>query len=319
MKWKKLGKIFDPIEHKLANNCIDFAQSPQALVFDDFIRIYFSTRETDNTGKYLSHVSFVDISKNLKDIISVASRTVIPLGGLGTFDEHGIFPMNILRHGSRIYGYTCGLSRRVSVSVESSIGLSISDDNGLTFSHYGTGPIVTSSLHEPFLVCDPFVAKYEGSFYMWYAYGTKWIKEAEKEKTPSRVYKIAQAISDDGINWRRDSKQIISNILGNDECQALPTVFRYQHKYHMYFCFRQATDFRHNKKNSYRLGYAFSDNLIDWVRDDKKAGIELSDNGWDSEMMCYPHVFECNNKFYLLYNGNNFGKNGFGIAELIGD
>ena len=47
MKWKKLGKIFDPTQHKLANNCVEFAQSPQTLVFDDFVRIYFSTRETD--------------------------------------------------------------------------------------------------------------------------------------------------------------------------------------------------------------------------------------------------------------------------------
>ena len=43
MKWKKLGKIFNPIEHKLANNCFEFAQSPQTIVFDTFIRIYFST------------------------------------------------------------------------------------------------------------------------------------------------------------------------------------------------------------------------------------------------------------------------------------
>ena len=52
MKWKKLGKIFDPTDHTLANNCVEFAQSPQTLVFDDFVRIYFSTRERDKNGKY---------------------------------------------------------------------------------------------------------------------------------------------------------------------------------------------------------------------------------------------------------------------------
>jgi hypothetical protein len=40
-------------------------------------------------------------------------------------------------------------------------------------------------------------------------------------------------------------------------------------------------------------------------------------DGWDSEMMCYPNVFECNKDTYLIYNGNDFGKNGFGIAKLI--
>ena len=63
MKWKKLGKIFDPLNHKLANHCVEFAQSPQALVFDDFVRIYFSTREKDPSGKFLSHIAFVEIGR----------------------------------------------------------------------------------------------------------------------------------------------------------------------------------------------------------------------------------------------------------------
>ena len=95
MNWKKLGKIFDPTQHLLPNNCVQFAQSPQALVFDDFVRIYFSTRSLDKSaGKYLSHIAFVDMQKNLRDVIRVSDKTVIPLGELGCFDEHGIFPMS---------------------------------------------------------------------------------------------------------------------------------------------------------------------------------------------------------------------------------
>ena len=88
MKWKKLGLIFNPTFHKLANNCVQFAQSPQTLVFEDFVRIYFSTRSLDeHNGKYISHVAFVDMQKNLRDVIRVSDQTVIPLGGLGCFDE----------------------------------------------------------------------------------------------------------------------------------------------------------------------------------------------------------------------------------------
>ena len=75
MKWKKLGKIFDPTKFKLANDCVEFAQSPQALVFDDFVRIYFSTRQRDKAGKYLSHISFIDIDKNFEKILNVANKT----------------------------------------------------------------------------------------------------------------------------------------------------------------------------------------------------------------------------------------------------
>ena len=99
MKWIKHGKIFDPTNHVLPNNCEQFAQSPQTLIFKDFVRIYFSTRTIDkNNGKYLSHIAFVDMNKNLNKIINVSTKTVIPLGELGCYDEHGIFPMNVLRH-----------------------------------------------------------------------------------------------------------------------------------------------------------------------------------------------------------------------------
>ena len=77
------------------------------------------------------------------------------------------------------------------------------------------------------------------------------------------------------------------------------------------------TGFRNEKGKGYRLGYAYSDNLVDWTRDDENAGIDLSESGWDANMMCYPNVFRCNNSVYLLYNGDDFGRSGFGIAKLI--
>ena len=315
MKWKKIGKIFNPVDHKLINNCHDFAQSPQALVFDNFVRIYFSTRERDSSGKFLSHIAFVDMDKNLKKIIKVSEKNVIKLGELGCYDEHGIFPLNVLRDGDRILGYIGGWSRRTSVSVETSIGLATSDDGGLTFKRIGNGPVLSSSLNEPFLVGDPFVKKYGPTYHMWYIYGVNW-KQYKDDSGPQRIYKIGYAKSDDGVNWVKFGKQIITDKLNLDECQALPTVFFHKNKYHMYFCYRQASDFRKNKGNSYRIGYAYSDDLEGWVRSDDLAGIDVSGDGWDSDMQCYPHVFHCDNKFYMLYNGNEFGKYGFGLAEL---
>lgn len=314
MKWKKLGRIFNPVEHKLPNNCYEFAQSPQTIVFEDFIRIYFSTREKDKNGKYLSQIAFIDMDKKIKDIKNISSKTVIQLGKLGCYDEHGIFPINPLKTGNKIVAYTCGWSRRVSVSVETSIGYAISNDNGLTFEKIGDGPIMSSSLHEPFLVGDAFVQVYNNAFHMWYIYGTKW--SSQPDELPARVYKIAYAKSKDGIAWEREGKQIISDKLNADECQALPTVIYHKNKYHMFFCYRQATGFRKNSSRGYRIGYAFSDDLRKWKRDDENAGMDVSKDSWDSEMLCYPHVFSCDDKIYLLYNGNEFGRFGFGLAVL---
>lgn len=317
MKWNKLGKIFDPTQYKMPNGCMQFAQAPQALVFDDFVRIYFSTRAVDeNNGKYLSHIAFVDMRKNLRDVIRVCEKTVISLGELGCFDEHGIFPMSIMRHGDIVYGFTTGWNRRASVSVDTAIGLAISHDDGLTFQRIGNGPVLAASLHEPCLVGDGFVKIINGVFHMWYIFGIGW-KKFSIDAAPDRTYKIGHATSSDGINWiKEEAKQIIVDRLGMDESQALPTVIEISGRYHMFFCYRQSFDFRQNKDRGYRIGHAHSDDLINWTRDDENPKLNITPGDWDSDMMCYPHVFECDGKVFLLYNGNEFGRYGFGLAEL---
>jgi len=317
VRWIKHGKIFDPSGFKLPNNCVAFAQSPQALVFEDFIRIYFATRSVDAAnGKYLSHIAFVEMKKNLRDVIRVSDKPVIALGGLGCFDEHGIFPMNVLRRGDAVYGYTCGWNRRVSVSVDTGIGLAISRDNGLTFDRVGPGPVLSASLHEPFLVCDGFVKIMNDVFHMWYVFGTEW-KTFSTEAAPERTYKIGHATSKDGLEWvKEEARRIIPDRIGADECQALPTVIPIGRRYHMFFCYRESFDFRRAKGRGYRIGHAWTDDLINWTRDDNSPLLEGSPGEWDSDMQCYPHVFECDGKIYLLYNGNQFGRHGFGLAEL---
>lgn len=317
MKWKKLGKIFDPTRHRLPNGCTQFAQSPQVLVFDDFVRIYFSTRSVDRSnGKYLSHIAFVDMRRNLRDIISVSDKTVIPLGALGCFDEHGIFPMNVLRHENVVYGYTCGWNRRVSVSVDTAIGLAISHDDGLTFQRIGDGPVLGASLHEPCLVGDPFVKVIGSVFHMWYIFGIGW-KRFSMNTPPDRIYKIGHAVSKDGITWvKEEARQIITNRLGLDESQALPTVIQIGDRYHMFFCYRQSSDFRNNDERSYRIGHAYSDDLLIWMRDDEDFLLDVTQEDWDSDMLCYPHVFYYEDNVHLLYNGNEFGRYGFGLAVL---
>jgi hypothetical protein len=317
MKWKKHGRIFDPTQHTLPNDCAQFAQSPQALVFDDFVRIYFSTRSVDRVGgKFRSHIAYVDMSKSFRDVRGVSTHVVIELGDLGCFDEHGIFPMNVVRHGGVVRGYTCGWSRRVSVSVETAIGLAVSHDDGRTFRKIGNGPVLAASLHEPCLVGDPFVRVVGDAFHMWYIFGTGWRKYSEAS-APDRIYKIGHAVSSDGERWVKDEGiQIVEDRLGVDECQALPTVVEISGHYHMFFCYRQPFDFRRNRDRGYRIGHAVSPDLIRWTRDDDDPGLEVTEGDWDSDMQCYPHAFACDGRICLLYNGNQFGRFGFGLAVL---
>lgn len=309
MKWKKLGHIFDPAPYGFFGEYSSFAQSPQALVFEDFVRIYFSTREPDG-DMFKSHVRYVDMTRDF-NIIDVSTDEIIPLGKRGTFDEHGIFPFHVTRTRDGLYGYTSGWSRRDSVAVETGIGLSVSRDEGETFERLGDGPVLSASIEEPFLVGDPFVVTRE-QYYMYYIYGTTW-KEGP-DGVQERTYKIALATSEDGQTFKRHGR-IVSDVIA-DESQALPTVFEADGRYHMIFCFRDTFGFRTDPLRGYRLGYAYSENLLDWTRDDAALGFERSSDGWDADMECYPHVFEWGGRHYLLYNGNEFGRHGFGVAIL---
>ena len=316
MKWQKLGKIFDFETSDFKDRYISHAQSPQALVLNDRVRVFFSTRKSDQEGMFLSHVQYVDYDLDFKKIISQSVHEVIPLGNLGCFDEHGIFPLSPVKIGSKVYGYTNGISRRVSVAVETAVGLAISDDDGKTFKKIGDGPVLGPSTHEPFLVGDPFVRKFDDDFHIFYLYGAKWSEET-KDHPSERVYKIGHAESADGISWQKTGRQLIEDKIDENECQALPTVIKIDGLYHMYFCYRHMIGFRDEPGKGYRLGSAYSSDLINWRRDDSNAGIDLSESGWDSQMMCYPNIFECQGNVYLIYNGNDFGSDGFGLAKLI--
>ena len=315
LRWRKLGRIFDPAEHRLAVGGAGFAQSPQALVFDDFVRVYFSTRARDAGGKYLSQVAYVDFAEDLRTVLRVADREVIPLGELGCFDEHGIFPFHVTRAGGRIAAYPSGWSRRVSVSVETAIGLAYSDDDGRTFRRIGLGPVLGPSALEPCLVGDGFVRQIGDVYHMWYIFGTGWRRFAS-DSPPDRTYKIGHATSPDGKTWtKEEGRCIIPDQLGEFESQALPTVVTRGGRHHMFFCYRHSSDFRQNKDRGYRLGHAYSDDLREWIRDDESA-LGGTPGEWDSDMQCYPHAFEFKARTYLLYNGNEFGRHGFGLAVL---
>ena len=320
-QWDKLGLIFNPaLDEERPNWRWNFAQGQNALIFKDFVRVYFCTRENPNElGQTVSRVAFVDLDRgNLKNVIKVSQKPVLELGSIGSFDEFGTYPFCPIRVNDLIYGYYGGVTRCESTPFNVAIGLAISEDNGLTFRKLGIGPILSYSFDEPFVVCSPKVRFYQGRYFMFYSSGTQWIKGDER---PEICYKLRMAVSKDGVNWEKLHKNIIVDKLGQDEAQACGDVIFKNGIYHMFFCYRKSLDFRRNKENTYKIGYAHSTDLLHWERNDDKVGISTSesDHDFDNEMVAYPNVFELDGNFYMLYLGNEVGKFGFGMAKLKGD
>jgi hypothetical protein len=315
-KWKKLGKVFTPQEVKDRVWLKEFAQAPATLVFDDFVRVYFSCRPgADANGQYVSYSAYVDLDRaDLFKVRQVSERPIMELGGLGEFDEFGTYPVSVIRDGDQIRAYYGGWTRCESVPFNVAIGCASSQDGGKTFARLGAGPVLGFSPDEPFVLSGPKIRRFNDTWYLFYIAGRKWKQVAGK---PEPVYKIRMATSEDGICWVKHNEDLIDSRVEEDEAQASPDVFYSAGKYHMFFCYRYSSDFR-GRERGYRIGYASSTNLTDWVRDDDKAGIDIAADGWDSEMLSYPHVFELDGQIYLAYLGNQVGKYGFGLAVLDG-
>ncbi len=315
-KWKKLGQIFDPTKVEGKDWLKSHAQCTSAIVFDDYVRVYFSCRPLpDKDGKYVSNTAWLDLDrKDLFRVIRIAGKPIMELGDVGCFDEFGIYPSSVIKTKDDIRIYYVGWQRGQNVPFDAAIGLAISKDGGKTFIRYGRGAVLGQCPDEPYVISGAKIRQFNGIWYLFYLSGRDWIKDANGRM--ECVYKMRMAVSSDGINWVRAYRNILKDVLEPDECQAGGDVFYYQGTYHMYFSYHYALDFR-NKNRGYRVGYAYSPDLMRWYRSDDLAGISRSEEGWDSEMMHYPHVFELDGEYYMLYNGNDFGRYGFGIAKMV--
>jgi predicted GH43/DUF377 family glycosyl hydrolase len=316
-KWKKLGKVFDPTTVINRVWLHEYAQAPATLIFDDFVRVYFSCRpKKDENGQYVSYSAYVDLNrKNLFKVLRIAEKPILSLGSRGCFDEFGTYPFSVIRMGGEVWGYYGGWTRCSSVPFIVQIGVARSKDDGKTFQRIGEGPILSISPDEPSGLGSPKIRKFNGKYYLFYVATNKWVVVNGK---PEISHKIRMAISDNGLNWVKYNQDLIPDSWGEYESQASPGVFWANDKYHMFFDGWVPTSFRQTKIR--KIGYAYSRDLVNWIRDDSKAGIDISErDSFDNEMVAYPHVFELDGKIYMLYLGNEVGRYGFGLAELEGE
>lgn len=316
-QWQRLGLVFSPQAMPTRPWWMQtHAQAPSSLLLDDRIRVYFSCRPpADPSGQYVSYSAFVDLDRaDPTRIVKVADAPVMQLGGRGAFDEFGVYPFSAINLGDDLLGYFGGWTRAVSVPFNVAIGVSRSTDGGQTFTRIGPGPVLGYTPDEPFVLSGPKVRLFDGVLYLFYIAGKHWIST---DAGPEPVYRIRAARSRDGISWERFGRDLIEPVLGEDEAQASPDVFRMNGQFHMLFSYRRGVDYR-GAHGSYRLGWATSTDLVHWTRHAEGGGLEPAKEGWDSDMIAYPHVFTVDGTTFLAYLGNGVGRDGFGLARLAG-
>jgi predicted GH43/DUF377 family glycosyl hydrolase len=300
MIWKKLGHIFCPVgefEWMQSHAFLPIAENIEG----DLFRIYFSTRDLLNR----SHVGFivVDINKPT-EILDISESPVLSPGELGEFDDSGATATWLVKNESSNLLYYVGWNLGVTVPFRNSIGLAIGDANN-HYVRYAKGPILDRSMEEPHFCASCCVIPDNGFWRMWYLSCTGWSKDTMGKSR--HHYHIKYAESKDGIHWTRDGLVAIDYANESEYAISRPSVIRDADCWKMWYSFRG---------ESYRIGYAESEDGRNWIRHDDIVGINVSETGWDSDMIEYPFIFDHKGKRYMLYNGNDYGKTGFGIAVL---
>ena len=301
MIWKKLGQIYAPRD--LHPKLVSHAANPLAIwLQEDVYRVFFSGRDEQNR----SSVGFVDINIVNREIVYIHACPVFEHGAENSFYSHGVSIGNCYEVDGNRYILFMGWQCPPDGHWRGDIGRLVLENNSETLCLESEQPFMGSDETDPISLSYPWVIKEaNGNYLMWYGSTVTW-----DAGNGEMLHVINHASSTDGHHWQRHG-QAIPHQLGVAQAFSRPTVMpNAQGGYDMWFSYRSGTG------EKYRIGYAHSHDSEHWELRLNETGIDVSESGWDSEMIEYPFVFDHKGQRYMLYNGNGNGQTGFGLAVL---
>jgi hypothetical protein len=299
MHWKKLGQLYypEPVHPKLASHA---ANPLPVLLEGDVYRVFFSGRDAQNR----SSVGFVDVDLAKLEVVYVHDKPVFEHGPGNSFYSNGVSIGNCYVANGQRYILFMGWQYPPGGHWRGDIGrLVLADDYSLRLD--GSGPFMSTDAIDPISLSYPWVMRdNNGEYHMWYGSTMTW-----DAGNGEMLHVINHATSNDGDRWVRHGLSVPYK-LGIAQAFSRPTVLKDTDGFHMWFSYRSGTG------QKYRIGYAVSSTGQQWDLRLDEAGIDVSVEGWDSEMIEYPFVFDHKGRRYMLYNGNGNGKTGFGLGRL---
>jgi predicted GH43/DUF377 family glycosyl hydrolase len=296
--WNKVGLIFQldkksgyshtsvPTAYKLKKN---------------IIRIFFSSRNKNNE----SNIFFIDFNFKKKVVLNKKPQLVLKPGDDGLFDDSGVTPSYIIKYKNSYNMYYVGWRSGSKTRMSLFVGLAKSK-NLKNFKKIGKCPILDRNNIDPFLTATLSILKKKNEFNMWYVSGDKWLRY-RNESYPK--YNIKFCTSKDGINWNRSNNIKINYLNNNEYAIARPSVQKINGIYCMWYCYKKLS-------SEYKIGFAYSKDNKKWKRADNLVNFLGKNQMWENKMKCYPYVFVENKKIFMLYNGNEYGKTGIGLAYI---
>lgn len=301
-QWTKLGLLYCPPETGRHPKLLSHAANPLAVLMDgDVYRIFYSGRDAGNR----SSIGAVDMDIVKRKVIQEHKKPFFEHGSHDSFFADGVSIGNCYEVNGKRYMLFMGWQTPQGQHWRGDIGrLVVKPD--LTLESDSDVPFLSSDATDPISLSYPWVIKNEdGGFGMWYGSTSTW-----NAGNGEMLHVLNYASSADGHHWHRQGLAIPYD-LGTAQAFSRPTVARdVRGGYEMWFSYRSGAG------EKYRVGYAVSKDGKAWELALNKVGITVSAEGWDSEMIEYPFVFDHQGQRYMLYNGNGYGKTGFGLAVL---
>lgn len=296
MIFKRGGHIFNPSGK--FGWAISHALQPTPILTNEGIKIYCGFRD----GEGVSRVGYVLLDpENPKKIIRLSTEPVLNIGAPGRFDDNGVVPCFIYKQGANLYMYYAGYQLVNKVKFLVFGGLAVSDDDGESFHRLSTVPFTDRTDEEPFFKVIHSLIKINDVYMFYYGGGNSFI-ELSKKIYPK--YNIRFFQSDSHCKSSKCGSLAIDFKNENEYRVARPYVYKNNNAYCMLYYIAE-------KNGDFYIAQSVSNNGIDWVIDEKFKVIGEREN-WDSIMMAYPSFIEVGDSQYIFYNGNNYGKDGFG-------
>jgi hypothetical protein len=300
MRWRKLGLVYRPDGDRVWAR--KYAAFPTVeMLGPEVARVYITSLDSQNFGRG----GFVDVeARDPTSVIRVSEAPILDLGPIGDFDDAGANPFALIEFGGKKLLYYQGWQRTLRAPYAIFTGLATGTGEG-PFIRRSRTPVLDRTNLEPHIRGAPFVIIENGRLRMWYASSSDW--SCRGEHLHYNVH-IRHAVSADGIKWEVDPTPCIVPGV-NEYGVGRPVVLHEDENYRMWYSVRSF-------ERPYAIGYAESEDGLEWTRIDDAVGITRSEAGWDSEMVCYGYVARLGGQLAMFYNGNQHGATGFGCAVL---
>lgn len=302
MLWEKRGRIYVPPGDVPWARHYAFPPTPYRLD-DETLRLYVAFCDEHTVGR----VGYVDVRlSDPETIVAVSTKPVLDIGEPGMFDENGVLPTSVVAVGAELYMYYVGYQLGYGVRYYQFQGLAVSRDGGESFQRAQRVPVIDRSDAEPLNRTSAFVRRSDAGFEMWYVGGGDWTTVGAK---PLPTYNIRYLQSLDGVQWGPVGTVCIDYARADEHALGRPWIWCLDGQTLMMFSTR-------TRSKDYRLGLARFTEGRGWERCDGEVGIDVSESGWDSEMIAYGSIVDAGERVLLFYNGNERGRSGFGYAVL---